>query len=69
MRQCCLETLACLVDEIGNALVTYLSGQGKGIDKHTHRVADAEVASSVGNRSETHVVIASETRERIFYGG
>ena len=60
VRECGIEALRRLTDELLDGLCAYLCGQREGVDKHTHRIADAQVVPSVGYGGEADVVVGRE---------
>ena len=65
VSQSLVKILASLFQEIHHILFTNPSTQSQGVDKHAHRVADAQVGTAVTDGGYADLLIVGETRECI----
>ena len=60
-----VEVAAGLAEELGDRLPADVGAQGQRVDKHAHRVADAQVGAAVGDGGDAQLITVGEARERI----
>ena len=54
--QCLLERVGCFAEKLFHGLLAHFGRQSQGVDEHTHRVRDAEVAAAVRDGGDTNLV-------------
>ena len=69
MSQRLVEVGAGLRQEVHHRLLTNLGTHGQGIDKHAHRVTDAQVATAIADGGDANLLVVGEARERIEHRG
>ena len=69
MAQSLVEILAGLIQELLDALFTNLGTQCQCVDKHSHRIADAQVRTSVTDGGDTQLLVVCEAGQCVEGGG
>ena len=65
MAQGVLKLLSTLMDKLADALIANVDAQRQGVDEHTHGVHHLEIATTIGDGGDAHLIIGSKTREGI----